>query len=190
MAPFKGHLDQAGHHGRGPQQRLQHQQHRQAGHHVLAEGEGERHQHLGRERSPQARRRRQGFTQQQTGEHQGEQDQGQLVPEGDHRWRDQGQGAAGGEQQPQGAGQQRFRNPPAVHTQQLAQQTADRQQGQQQPQGQAEERQCRRDRGHHPGSPFRWEPRGLDPSRPNRSSGKSSSWTGSSWSGSIWACSI
>ncbi len=52
MAAFVGHFDQAGHQGVDPQPGLQHQQHQQPGHEVLAEGQDEGQQQLGRKRTP------------------------------------------------------------------------------------------------------------------------------------------
>ena len=80
MAALVGHLDQAGHHRAHPKPGLQHQQHRQAAHHVLAEGQHQRQRHLPRHRSPQPLQLGQGFAEQQRAEHQGEQHQRQIGP--------------------------------------------------------------------------------------------------------------
>jgi len=128
MAAFVGHLDQQSQHRAHPQQGLQHQQHEQAANQVLAEGHGQRQQHLAGERSPQPPEPGQRFAQQQGGEHQGEQGQGQLAPELDHLRGKQGQRAVGRHDQAQRTGEQGLRQTPALHAQLAADQAPDDQQ--------------------------------------------------------------
>ena len=130
-----------------PRQRHQ-QLHHHRRHEVLAEGEGEAEQHLGRQRSPQPPQRRQGFAQQQAAEHQGEQQRRQLRPYRQHGGRQQGlgQGTSRTQQQPKPTGQQRLRHTPLAAACDPAQ---GRTQSQHQRQGQGCQGPCHHLRGHH-----------------------------------------
>ncbi len=144
MAALVGHLNQAGHHRAHLKQRLQYHQHRQPGHEVLAEGQGEGQQHLGTQGAQQAVHPGQGFAQQQTGEYQRQQDQGQLIPDRDHLLGDQrDQATAGGDEQPQAAGKQGLWNAPAVHPQPPTQQRAQHQESGHQDEGEQGPKQTR-----------------------------------------------
>ena len=111
--------------------------HHQGRHQVLAEGQGEGKQHLGREGSPEPPRLWQGFAHQQGSEHQGEQDQGQLLPHRQHpRW-NQGQGPGGGQEQADHSRQQGFRHTPVAAAEDPPQAGAQGQHQRQHRQGQA-----------------------------------------------------